>query len=517
MAGKVFLVGAGPGDPGLLTLKGRRCLTTADVVVYDYLANPRLLDHARSDAERLLVGKHGGGPRVDQDVINALLIERARRGLVVVRLKGGDPFIFGRGGEEAEALQAAGIAFEIVPGVSSAVAVPAYAGIPLTHRELASRVVFTTGYEQPGTAGDVVPWEGIAAPRTTLVVLMTQRQLAHNLQRLVAAGLPATTPAAVIEWGTWADQRTIVGTVADLAERAAAAGLQPPALAVVGDVVELRSRLNWFEAKPLFGRRIVLTRPRRQAGTFADALEAAGAEVVPFPTIETVPPDTYEPLDDALRRPAAFDWVVFTSVNGVDAFMTRRRALGGDIRAWHAARIAAIGPQTAQALTDLGLQVAVLPDEYRAEAVVAALREAGVSGGRVLLPRAARARDVLPRELQRLGATVEDVAAYQTVLPALPDTDAVRALFARGRVDLVTFTSSSTVHNFAAVFGADCPAVLGPAPVGCIGPVTADTARGYGLTVAVQPTAYTIPAFTDAIIAYFRTAPRRPQRSGTSG
>lgn len=511
MAGKVFLVGAGPGDPGLLTLKGQRCLAVADVVVYDYLANPRLLDHTRDAAELILAGKHGGGPRVDQDVINSILIERARRGLVVVRLKGGDPFIFGRGGEEAEALQAAGLDFEIVPGVSSAVAVPAYAGIPLTHRDLASRVVFTTGYAQPGSVADVATNDDLAAQRTTLVVLMTQRQLAHNMDRLIAGGVPATTPAAAIAWGTRADQHTVVGTVGDLAQRAAGAGLQPPALAVVGDVVALRERLNWFETKPLFGRRLVVTRPRRQAGVFADALEAAGAEVIPFPTIETVPPDSYAPLDAALGQPDDFDWVVFTSVNGVEAFMTRLRALGGDIRAWHAARLAAIGPQTAQALTNLGLQVAVVPGEYRAEGVITALQAVGVGGCRVLLPRAAQARDVLPRQLEALGATVADVAAYQTVRPASATTEALRTLFAAQRVDLVTFTSSSSVHNFAATVGPEnCSTLLAHTAVGCIGPVTADTARDYGLFVAVQPETYTIPAFTDAIVAYFRHQPRRP-------
>jgi uroporphyrinogen III methyltransferase/synthase len=378
-------------------------------------------------------------------------------------------------------------------------------------------VVFTTGYEEPCTAEGPVPWDGLAEPRTTLVVLMTQRQLAHNMRRLVSAGLPPDTPAAVIEWGTRADQQTIVGTVSDLAARAETAGLQPPALAVVGDVVTLRAKLNWFEAKPLFGRRIILTRPRRQAATFAEALEAAGAEVVAFPTIETVPPETYAPLDDALRRAAAFDWVVFTSVNGVQAFMERLRHLDGDIREWHRTRFAAIGPQTARALTDLGVRVAVLPDEFVAEAVVAALQSAGVTGGRVLLPRAARARDVLPRELTRLGATVEEVAAYQTVRPAQGDTEAIRTLLDRGRVDLVTFTSSSTVHNFADTFGADTGRLLAHTAVGCIGPVTAATARGYGLAVAVQPDAYTIPAFADAIVTYCRTAPRRPRRPGPDG
>jgi uroporphyrinogen III methyltransferase/synthase len=510
MSGKVYLVGAGPGDPGLLTVKGQRCLEQADVVIHDYLANPRLLESVRPDAERLLVGKHGGGTRVEQDLINALLVDRARQGKVVVRLKGGDPFIFGRGAEEAAAVRAAGIEFEIVPGVTSATAVPAYAGIPLTHRELASSVIIATGYEYPAKAEPAVRWDAVARSGSTLVLLMTQRQLRHNMQALIDGGMAGDTPAAVIEWGTRADQRTVDGTVATIADMADAATIKPPALAVVGAVVRLRPQLGWFERKPLFGRRIVITRPRRQAAAFAALLEAQGAEVLAFPTIETVAPPSYAGLDAALRRPQDFDWVVLTSVNGVRVFFERLQEIGGDIRSWHGARFAAIGPQTAQALRAACVRVDVVPGEYRAEGVADALAAAGVDGRRVLLPRAAGARELLPEELRRLGAVVEEVISYESVPPRDGGAPELRSLLAQGRIDLVTFTSSSTVRHFATAM-ADAitpwPPTVG---VGCIGPVTAETARSFGMPVVVQPEVYTVAAFAEAIIGYYRPERRLP-------
>ena len=505
MAGKLYLVGAGPGDPGLLTLKGKRCLEQADIVIYDYLANARLLDYARPDAERCLVGKHGGGVRVEQDTINTLIVNHARQGKIVVRLKGGDPFIFGRGGEEAEAAHAAGIDFEIVPGVSSAIAVPAYAGIPLTHRELASNVIFATGYEQSTKMEPAVDWNELARSGSTLVILMTQRQLEANMNKLIAGGLDAETPVAVIAWGTRADQRTVVGTAATIAARAHELDIKPPALAVVGAVVQLRERLNWFERKPLFGRRIVITRPRAQAAEFAEALEAAGAEVIPFPTIDTAPPPSLAALDVALRRAGDFDWVIFTSANGVRVFFERLQVLGTDVRDWHRAHFAAIGPQTARAVQRYGVRVDTVPDEYRAEAVVAALSQIGVAGKRILLPRAAGARAVLPQQLREHGATVEDVATYTTVLPRV-NAQELRQWLASGAVDLVTFTSSSTVHNFVTLLNGDIADLLRRVTIGCIGPVTAETARNYGMHVAIQPQSYTIPAFVDASVQFYVAA-----------
>jgi uroporphyrinogen III methyltransferase/synthase len=515
MAGKVYLVGAGPGDPGLLTVKGKRCIEQADVLIYDYLANRRLLDYARPDALRLLVGKHGAGPRVEQETINQLLLEHAQQGRVVVRLKGGDPFIFGRGGEEAEVARQAGIEFEIVPGVSSAIAVPAYAGIPLTHRALASNVIFTTGYEYPTKAEPAVRWSELARSGSTLVILMTQRQLGRNMASLMAGGLDAATPAAVIQWGTLADQWTVVGSVATIARLAEEQQIRPPALAVVGEVVRLRETLNWFERKPLFGRRIVITRPRAQAGEFAELLEAWGAEVIPFPTIETIPPPSFAPLDDAIRRAGDFDWVVFTSANGVRVFFERLQTVGSDVRNWHRARFAAIGPQTEKAVQAYCIRVETIPDEFRAEGVVAALAQAGVKGRRVLLPRAGGARELLPQQLRALGATVEEVITYTTAPPRATLAH-VRDLLLRGDADLVTFTSSSTVHNFVAALDGRIHEMPTHTIVGCIGPVTAETARSYGMSVAVQPAAYTIPAFVDAIVRYYTGAPRPPRHASHS-
>ncbi len=506
MPGKVYLVGAGPGDPGLLTLKGKRCLEQAEVVIYDYLANPRLLDHAPPTALRLLVGKHAGGARVEQSVINQLILDHAVAGRVVVRLKGGDPFIFGRGAEEAEALRAADVSFEIVPGVSAAIAVPAYAGIPLTHRELASNVIFTTGYEYPDKHEPAVHWTELARSGSTLVLLMTTRQLGVNMDKLIAGGLPPATPVAVIRWGTRAEQRTLVGTAATIAALAHEQNIQPPAIAVVGEVVRLHERLNWFERKPLFGKRVVITRPRAEAHDFAERLEAWGAEVLPFPTIETVPPPSLGALDDAIHRAGEFDWVVFTSAHGVRVFFERVRTLGADIRAWHRARFAAIGPQTAKALEAFCVRVDVMPEEFRAEAVVNALAQAGVAQQRVLLPRAGGAREVLPIELRALGAVVEEVVTYVTV-PARVDAQELRQLLRRGEVHLVTFTSSSTVHNFVALLGDNLDEALAHAEIGCIGPITAETARSYGLRVSIQPATYTVPAFVDAIVRHYARPP----------
>lgn len=506
--GIVYLVGAGPGAPGLITVDGVRCLQRADVVIYDYLANARLLDYAPDAAERILVGKHGGESNVAQSVINDLLVEHAAHGKTVVRLKGGDPFIFGRGAEEAQALAEAGIPFEVVPGVTSAVAVPAYAGIPLTHRDRASSFTVVTGYEYPDKHEPAVHWDAVAQRGNTLVLLMTTRQLRANMDKLLAHGMPGSTPVAVIRWGTVAEQQTLVGTVATMADLVEPLGLHPPALAVVGEVVGLREQLNWYERKPLFGRRIVVTRPRAQAADFIERLEAAGAEVIPCPTIEIVAPRSWAPLDDAIRRVETFDWVVFTSVNGVRMFFARLQTLGRDVRVLHRARLAAVGPETARALAVRGLLVDVVPEEFRAEGVAEAMREAGLVGARVLLPRAAEAREILPVMLRAAGAAVDEVPSYETVLPRA-DSGAIGDRLQRGTVDCVTFTSSSTVRNFLALLGDQAAARLAGVAIACIGPITADTARAAGLTVAVQPAAYTVPALTEALVEYFAAAPAR--------
>lgn len=503
MPGKIVLVGAGPGDVGLLTRKGQRWLERADVVVYDYLVNPSLLDFARPDAQLILAGKHGGGPRVDQEEIVRICVTHARAGRIVVRLKGGDPFVFGRGGEEMEAARDAGIDVEVVPGVTSATAVPAYAGIPVTHRDLASSIVVATGYEYPGKPELAVPWDKLGPTNQTLVLLMTQRQLQANVERLLAAERPLDTPVAVIQWGTRADQRTVEGTLADIVDRVERAHLQPPVVVVVGNVVRLRQKLSWYERKPLFGRKIVVTRPRPAAVAFAEELEDLGAEVVVFPTIEIVPPASYAALDAALLQPEAFDWVVFTSANGVRTFVERLRALHQDLRAWHRAKIAAIGPQTAAALARLGLTVSVVATEFRAEGLAEALAAVGVSGARILLPRAAGARSVLPQMLTELGATVVEGAAYRSALPVAPTATFVADAIRRGEIDLVTFTSSSTVHHFISLIAEQQGVTVAGLPVACIGPITAATARSYALNVVVEPEEFTVKALQDRILAYF--------------
>ena len=493
--GKVYLVGAGPGDPGLLTLKGKRCLEEADVIIYDYLVDIRLLDYVRPEATLLYAGKRGGGRAVPQQTINALMREHAANGKVVVLLNGGDPLLFGRGGEEAEELVAAGIPFEIVPGVSSATAVPAYAGIPLTHRDHASAVTVVSAPH--------LNWATLAGVGGTLVFLMGTRQLQNNMRRLMEFGLPAETPIALIRWGTKADQEVLTGTVGNIAEQAASRGFEPPAVIVVGNVIRLRERLQWFESKPLFGKRIVITRPRAQASGFADLLEQHRAEVFRFPLIETVPPESSAALDAALDALAGYDWLVFTSVNGVRYFFERLQARQRDIRSLGDIRIAAIGPETARSIQARHLRVNAMPHAYQAEALIQVLK--AEKAQRILLPRAAEARAILPQELRASGARVDEIAIYRTVRPQGRD-ETLRDMLRAGQVDLLTFTSSSTVRNFMeCLSGEDSAALLGQAQIGCIGPITAATAREYGLTVAVQPSAYTIPAFVEAIVAYFRT------------
>ena len=501
--GTVYLIGAGPGDPGLLTLKGQRCLAAADVVVYDYLANDALLLHARPDAERIYVGKRGGDHTLPQDQIAALLVGQARAGKTVARLKGGDPFIFGRGGEEAEELRAAGIPFEVVPGITSAVAAPAYAGIPLTHRDFTSSVAFITGHEDPEKPRSDIAWDKLATGVGTLVFLMGVGNLPEIVAQLTRHGRSPGTPVALVRWGTRADQQTVTGTLEDIVDRVAAAKLKPPAVIVVGEVVALREKLRWAEGRPLFGRRIVVTRAREQTSALADRLLAEGAEVLEFPAIEIVPPESWGPLDAAVREIATYRWVIFTSANGVRFFWERLRAAGRDARSLAAASVAAIGPATAEALRAHGIEPDLVPAEFKAEGLLAALAREPVAGARVLIPRAAEAREVLPAELAKRGATVDVVPAYRT-LQSTRDAEALRALLEAGRVHAVTFTSSSTVTNFCRALGeTDVAALLGGVTVACIGPITAATAREAGLTPHLVCAEYTIPALVAALAAHF--------------
>jgi len=504
-AGKVFLVGAGPGDPGLITVKGKGCIAGADVVIYDYLANPVMLSWAGEGAELIYVGKKGGSHTMAQEDISALIALKAGEGKSVVRLKGGDPFIFGRGGEEAEELAARGIAFEVVPGITSAVSVPAYAGIPLTHRDYTSTVAFVTGHEDPGKSQSSIDWDKISTGVGTLVFLMGVSNLDRISSRLMAAGRPPETPVAVIRRGTVPSQRTIAGTLETISRLAEEKRIRPPAVIVVGDVVRLRDRLDWFEKRPLFGRRIVVTRARAQASEFLSILESLGAECIEFPTIQVVPPDSWEIVDNAISTIGDFGWVVFTSANGVDFFLTRLAAAGKDMRDLKGVRLAAIGPKTAAVLENIGIRPDLVPDEYRAEAVAAEMKERGIKGVRVLLARAAEARDVLPVELKTAGAHVTVAPVYKTIRPE-GDGSRVRRLLSNGAVDAVTFTSSSTVTNFIGMFEGDREVLLEwmkRTAVACIGPVTAETAGRLGLQVTFTANPYTIESLCSALVSHF--------------
>jgi uroporphyrinogen III methyltransferase / synthase len=502
----IYLVGSGPGDPGLLTVKGLRVLREADALVYDRLAPESLLRHARPEAQRIYVGKKPGNPTMSQEEINALLVDLGRAGKTVVRLKGGDPYVFGRGGEEALELLAAGLPFEVVPGVSSGIAAPAYAGIPVTHRSVATSVAFITGHEDPTKGHSDVDWGKIAHGADTLVLYMGIGRLAEISSELVAAGRDPQTPVACVRWGTRSDQETVVGTLGDIAERVAEANLKPPAITVVGDVVALRDEgLAWFEERPLFGRQVVVTRARAQAGELSERLEALGAQVIEFPTIESRPPEDFGPLDAAIRDLDSFGWLVFTSVNGVESFVERLWHHGLDLRAVpREAKVAAIGPATAQRTRDLGLSVDVVPEEFRAEALISALDDGALVGSRVLIPRAKVAREILPDSLREAGAEVVVPPAYETV-PSSEGREELAKRLRAGEVDCVTFTASSTVENFASAFGDETAGLLTNTKVACIGPITADTARKHGVRVDAEANEYTIPGLIEAVIELFAT------------
>jgi len=507
--GTVYLVGAGPGDPGLLTIKGKELLSQADVVIYDYLANPRFLEFARDGAELIYVGKKGGDHTMGQAEISALIVDWAWRVKTVVRLKGGDPFIFGRGGEEAQELAAAGVDFEIVPGVTSAISVPAYAGIPLTHRDYTATVAFVTGHEDPLKEQSTIAWDKLATGAGTLVFLMGVGNLPQIAERLMKHGRSPDTPVAVIRRGTTAEQATWVGNLENIGRIASESRIRPPAIIVVGDVVRLREELNWFERRPLFGRRIVVTRAREQASEFRRILEALGAETIEFPTIEVRPPESWESLDRAIRSLDEYDWLVFTSVNGVRFFLDRLKFSGKDVRDLKGVKIAVIGPKTAEVWERMGIEPDLMPDEYRAEAVVDAFKEAGIRDARILIPRAAQAREILPEQLREAGAHVDVVHAYRTVSPD-QDTGRVRELLMKGAVDMVTFTSSSTVSNFVKMFEADGSPLqewMDRVAVACIGPITAKTAEKNGFKISVVPPKYTIESLVGEMMRFFTSHP----------
>ena len=495
---KVSLVGAGPGEPELLTVKGLRLLETADVIVHDRLINNRLLAMARPDAEVVDVGKIPGGGRRQSD-INSFLISTARQGKRVVRLKGGDPFVFGRGGEEADALVAAGVPFEVVPGVTSAVAAPAYAGIPLTHREHASSFTVVTGSLSGKGGGNSPDWETLAKTPGTLVILMGWRNLSDIAAKLIANGRSGATPSAVVSWGSEPRQMTATGRLDSIADIAKSQGLEAPATVVIGDVVGLRDRLKWFESLPLLGRRVLVTRTRNQAGLLSRRLGELGAIPIEIPTIEVRPPYNYSKLDEALAEVSEFDWIVFASANAVRAVYDRLVATGRDSRSLHGVSVATIGPATADATSELGIVADLVPATATSDGLTDALSKEDIHSSRVLLPRADIATRELLERLVALGADVTQVTAYRTVIPA-ESRDRVAVAIQAG-IDVATFTSSSTVRNLLGLLenGADS---LAGAKIACIGPTTASTAGSFGLKVDIVAKTPTIAGLVEALIEH---------------
>ena len=501
--GFITLAGAGPGDPGLLTVKAREALGRAEVVVYDYLANERLLALAPAAAPKIDAGKRAGNHRLTQDQTNALLVKLGRQGKRVVRLKGGDPFVFGRGGEEAEALAKAGIEFEVIPGISSGIAGPAYAGIPVTHRGVATQVTFTTGQEKKGKPLSAKSIRSLAALPGTLVMFMSQNNLPYLAKGLIKAGKKAGTPAAAVHKGTWAGQRCVVSTLKDLPAAVDASGLGSPMLFVIGEVAGLREKLAWFDKRPLTGKRIIVTRASDQAGRLSSLLEGRGAEVVEVPTIRIRPLKAGPAMDRALRSMGGQDWVMLSSANGVELFFKRLEKLGLDSRALAGAKVAAIGPATAKALADRGIHADLVPTDTRAEGLLKAFKKkAGrLKGLKILLARAAKGRDLLPQALKKAGAKVADLHLYDTVAASF-DHQGLYAAAGRGNVDLAVFTSASGVENFLKPYAAARRKVMVESlDAACIGPVTAEAARKAGFRVVAQSSRASMEALSAAIEA----------------
>lgn len=500
--GKVYLIGAGPGDPGLLTLKAKHCLEIADVVVYDYLADPRIVAFSNKNAEMIYVGKQAANHAMSQWQINELLVKLASEGKIVARLKGGDPLVFGRGGEEAIELTKAGLPFEFVPGVTSAIAAAAYAGIGVTHRAIATSFAVVTGHEDPTKPESQINWKGLATSVDTLVFLMGVENIEKISSQLIANGRPADTPAAVIRWGTRPNQSTLITTLGEAAADVVRTGMKPPAIFVVGNVVNLRSQLQWFDNKPLFGKTVIVTRARAQASDLTAKLEAEGAKVVEVPAIKIVPPADFAPLDEAVANIADYKWLILTSANGVEYFFNRMEVAGKDARALAGVKIAAIGSATAAALKGFGIKADLIPSAYKAEELAEALEGEVKAGDKLLLARAKVAREVLPEKLRALGCEVDVVTAYETVADCENKEELVE-LLSSGEASVVTFTSSSTVSNLIEALGED-KELLNKAALACIGPVTEATLNKAGFKSSINAEQYTIDGLMKAIKEFYK-------------
>ncbi len=505
--GKVYLVGAGPGDPGLVTVRGKTVLERAEVVIYDYLASPELLRYVPKDAELIYVGKKGGGPHMHtQEEINRMLVASAKSGREVVRLKGGDPFIFGRGAEEAEELFNEGISFEIVPGVTSATAAATYAGIPITHRDYTASVAFLTGHEDPKKKNSTIDWDKLATGAGTVVVYMGIKNLPIIVENFLKHGRSGDTPVAIVRWASTPEQKTVVGTLDTICDIAAKEGIRPPSLIIIGEVVRLRSTIDWFEKRPLFGKKILVTRTREQASSLLEALNEHGASCIECPTISIEKMESYEPLYNELERLEEYHWIVFSSLNAVDYFFVQLYERGMDARDLKGTSIAAIGTSTAERLKRHGLVADLIPETFTNEGLADSLLEHGVEGRNILIPRAEKARELLPEILRGAGAQVTIIPIYTNTPPA-GRREELHELFSDRGVDMITFTSSSTVRNFLTMVDAEnekeLKTLLDGVRVAAIGPVTAKTLLDNGLSVDIQPEEYTISSMVDAIVSHY--------------
>ncbi|WP_432401674.1 uroporphyrinogen-III C-methyltransferase [Wukongibacter sp. M2B1] len=501
MSGKVYLVGAGPGDYKLITLKGLECIEKADVILYDRLINPKLLKYAKENVEIIYVGKAPNAHSYTQEEISQLILEKALEGNVVTRLKGGDPFVFGRGGEEALLLLEHDVPFEIVPGITSAISVPAYAGIPVTHRNVSSSFHVITGHEDPLKNKSSLDYEALGKLKGTLIFLMGVKNIESISSNLIKNGQSTERPVAVIRRGTTAEQKTLTGTLGNISQKVSECGFKNPAIIIVGEVVNLAQSLSWLDKRPLFGKRILVTRTRTQASKLTEKIEALGGEAIEYPTIKIVENDDHTDIDKAIGQIEQYKWIVFTSVNGVRFFFDRMHKLSFDIRLLKNAKICAIGPATAKELNDKGLVVDSIPEEYRAESIIEDLKDKIKAGDKILLPRADIARKVLEEELIKLGADVDNIHVYKTIVPQ-QESDELISLFENKKIDMVTFTSSSTVKNFCEILGTENLELLTDVLIAVIGPITAQTAKEIGVKVDIEATEYTIDGLVDAIVKY---------------
>jgi uroporphyrinogen III methyltransferase/synthase len=512
MKGKVYIVGAGPGDIGLLTVKGLKCLRKAEVVIYDFHLNAQVLNYINHDAEFIYAGKRGGHHSMTQDKINEVLVQKAKEGKVICRLKGGDPFVFGRGGEEAEALAKAGIEFEVVPGVSSSVAVPAYAGIPLTHRLYSSSFAVIPGYEDTTKKESTIDWSKLSTGVGTLVFLMAVKNIDMVIQKLIENGRSPDTPVAVIRWGTRPDQKTIIGTLKNIVELVKEKDIKPPAVMVVGEVVRLRESLRWYEKKPLFGYRVLITREHPEG---FELLEDLGAELIGLPTIGIAPPESYSELDSAIDMLETYDWIIFTSRNGVNYFLKRFFEKGKDIRDLKGIKICAIGSKTSEEIRKYGMKIDLIPEEFSSEGLIKAfssqrsvfreqsqtLNSKLLKGMKFLLPRAEKAREIFPEKVRELGGHIDIPVTYRSVRPERHGKRLKRFL-KEGRISIATFTSGATFNNFIEIMGEKADELLKGIAIAVIGPVTAKAVEKAGLKVDVMPKEATIEALVKEIIKW---------------